>query len=439
MTTPTSHGKLKTFFETFPSVEFVRWTFVDYGNVSRCILTTVNQALKLAQKPGDTSAITVAPDIITAFWNTGQVDETVFYNRNDQLVPDWDTLKPTTNPEQAMMMCSIKQTSKTEDEWWERDPRIVLKRIEDKARKEFGLEFQVGVEIEFRLIDSPTTLDLTPVPQAGYGLSLIRDPMFAVCTEAVKQMEKAGVHVWAFAGDEPGVFEIALGPSSPLKAVDNVVYAYDAIKSMAIKHGVHATMHPKLFENGTGTGQHIHMSLDKEEMADSFLAGLLAHLPGISPFLLAGVDSYSDTRSFYSGGDDVFWSQTKIVPIRRIGTSRFEFRQPDGLGNTYLQVASLLGVGLDGIRKQLKLEIKECKHEKPGPLDDETRKALGITEKLPTTLGAAIVAMENDEVVLKEALGELCYERYLLHRKEEITKTMGTTREERVKAIVMNI
>ena len=437
---PNPHAKLKTFLKKYPSIEFIRYVIVDYANIPHCVLTPASQALAFAQDPSNTGALSICPAALYLLWNIGQYDADLLYRTPDHGVPDWDTLKPTSRVDQGMVMRRIKDAGESEAEAFDRDPRTVLKRVVDKAKEEFGIEFKIGFEIEFRLLDSPDTLAVTATPQSGIGLSAVRHPSFDVIVDAVRSVEKAGVPVWSFLMDEPGVFEIALGPVDPMTAVDNLIYAHDAIKSMAIKHGLFATMHPTMLENAATLGQHIHLSLDQEGHADAFLAGLLRHFPGVVPMLLGGFDSYSASRSFYYGGNDVFWGYSKMLPIRRIGSSRFEIRVPDSLGNPFFQVASLIGIGLDGVRKGSKLEIKECKqHLKPGPLDEATKKELGVTQRIPASLEEACKAMEQDEVVLREVLGPKCYETLLWHRKTEIKKIEGMTKEERSKAIIINI
>ncbi len=110
---------------------------------------------------------------------------------------------------------------------------------------------------------------------------------------------------------ERGEFEIALSPASDL------VYAQEVVLSTANRHGIHAAMHPKASEDGFPIGLHSHLSLDREELSDSFLAGLLAHFRSITTVLMGGYVSYA-IREFMYDRADIIWSRGMRSPIRRV-------------------------------------------------------------------------------------------------------------------------
>lgn len=352
----------------------------------------------------------------------------------DHWIPDWATLKPTIREDQATVVCSVKERTEPEAGWFDRDPKTVLRRIVDRA-KGYGVDFTIGFEVEFLLLKSYDAEETISIPFTPFGAAVVREPAFDVVLEAVEALEAAGVGVWKYhAENRRGKFEIALGPNDPITAVDDVIYAHDIIKSVARRHNLHATMHPKPFEDGPTAGQHIHISLNKEELSDSFLAGLLDHFRGISAVLLGGYDSY-DRTMFYAQGD-ICWARGRYAPIHRASDSHFEIRVPDALGNPYFQIASIIGAGLYGIQKGSKLEMKPKTLRSGGAMNEEMKREIGVTDQVPTNLSEAVEAMKQDAAALKEVFGEKCFDTLLWYRTTEIEKVAGMTRAERSKKIV---
>ena len=103
------------------------------------------------------------------------------------------------------------------------------------------------------------------------------------------------------------------------------------------------------------------------------------------------------------------------TPGRSIEATRAEVRCPDPTANTYLAFAAMLAAGLDGIEKGLKLA--DPVEESLFDMDAATVKKRNITE-MPGSLGEAITALEQDEVIA-DALGDHVYTRYLEAKREE--------------------
>ncbi|CAD6579400.1 MAG: hypothetical protein TREMPRED_002466 [Tremellales sp. Tagirdzhanova-0007] len=437
-TSPNAHERVASFLKEHPKIRHVRYVIHDYHNVPRCMLTTSSRALTIAQNPTQTGAVTSATSINYCAFNTGHYDFSlmVALADGDHWVPVWETLKCTTRDDQAMVLCTIKEMKEPEANWFDRDPRSVLQRLVNKAKDEFGLEFSVGYEIEFQLLKSMNELEAIEVPAEPYGSCSVRDPSFDVLLETVETLEDSGIQVWKYHAEVGrGVYELSFSPNDPMTATDNLIFALETIKSVAKQHGSHATIHPKPFETAGGLGQHMHISVNKGELSDSFLAGIVGHIRSICAVLMGAYDSYG-IRDHVFGGGLLGWSMGKTAPIRRIGESRFEIRIPDGLGNPYLQIASLLGIGMDGVRKQTKLEMKGVPAV---ALTDEVAKECGITDRVPASQKEAIEAMEKNKEVMVEVLGEKCFETYVQHRKSDTKHASKMPKTARNKQIVMNI
>lgn len=143
----------------------------------------------------------------------------------------------------------------------------------------------------------------------------------AIVEEIYDVLTDAGIEVQQFhAESAPGQYEIITGPLPPVEAVDALVFTRDTIYNVAAKHGVRATLYPKVFKNSCifpglmncrlivgGTAAHAHVSLKRgspspdAEMEDApgltvleteFIAGLMDHLQAVSAFVMPTFASY---------------------------------------------------------------------------------------------------------------------------------------------------
>ena len=94
--------------------------------------------------------------------------------------------------------------------------------------------------------------------------------------------------------------------------------------------------------------------------------------------------------------------------------TRLELRCPDPSTNPYLAMAVMLKAGLDGIRQRLSL---------PEPLEEsllvQHQSRLRQADVLPATLGEALVALSQDDVILG-ALGAYIGDSYMAAKKQEL-------------------
>ena len=389
--------------------------------------------------------ISTVDSILYATWSSGHREASLWDGAGDVWLPDWETLKPTVRAEVGTAMCSVRENKTSGEQSLKTDPREVLKKLLARAR-ESGYEFKVAHEVEFHLLPSIQARERLDVPGGSergglFSLAATRHPSFDVVLEVVAFLEKAGVFVWNFHHEvDRAEYEIALAPKEPLTAVDDLAFTCEVIRSIAQTHGYHATFHPHAMKDKATLGMHHHISINTEDpkITESFLAGMLDHLRPMTAVLLGGFDSYDGARNFYMGNRHVSWSRAKVTPIRRIGLSRYEIRVPDSLGNPYLQSAVLIGAGLNGVKKGSPLTTLENPLKFEEELDEGWRKKLGVTEILPSSLAEAVDAMRGDQV-LKEVMGEKCFDAYLWHRERAVKNARGTTKDERTDTILWAI
>lgn len=403
---------VNAFFDANPEIEFVRFQWIDVTALVRTRLTTVRQAKRLA---AEGSAISVASPLVNAFLIDGSFNE-IHAGAKDLLTPDWSTLIPCYyQPGHAAVFCSIDEP----DRQFSTCPRTLLKKLEREIKEKHDMSFLVGIEIEFYLTESPEAT--TPVKSVGAYCSTasLRSTYLAVLEDSVRCLEKAGIPVWTFHTElVSGLFELQTEPLSPLRAADSVVYMHETIKTMAVKHGLHATMHPKPFDKTHGVGQHMHISLSRQtDKDDSFLAGVLESAPGISAISMPNFDSY--LRRGFAGGEWICWDgENRLCSVRKIKRAYWEFRFIDCTANNYLVLISILGTGMAAWAAGTPLKMKPLDGRDGESLDAKAREELGIKDPVPRDLKDAIEALSQDEG-LEKVLGKELRDRFVRYKTRE--------------------
>ncbi|OCF31820.1 hypothetical protein I316_06418 [Kwoniella heveanensis BCC8398] len=450
---------LQTFLHRNPYVKYIRYTFIDYAAISRSRYHTVARALAAASAlPEKTGSVSTYSPVLWAetVWGAW-VEDPGEAGYEDHWVPDYTTIHVIPGePEQAMVLCNIKSADKPSVDWYNYCPRSILRNVVAKAAEKHDLQFQVGFEVEFMLLPDPKAEG--PVdPQPGfYPTAPLRKEHSKVLFDIVDALQAGGVGVWGFQPEDSwSQFEISLYPSDPLQAVDTLVFAIEAIRTIAAKEGYHVTLHPYPFEGGSTVGRHINVSAcraseqeegaahDERRYNDHFLAGLLKHMRPLSAFILAGYASWGGERETQSGRRAIFYGKHKCAPIRLTGASedekRWELRKPDCLGNPYLQIAAIITAGIQGVKDQLPLNQKLGPCVPNAPLSDEIRREIGVTEDLPWDLEEAIRCLKAQKELFTDWMGEACLRAYIKNKEMEIKVAGGLTSKERRVKIVAHI
>ena len=304
-------------------------------------------------------------------------------------------------------------------------PRTLLKRIVGEAKATSGVDFLVGFETEFILLKK----DSQPVNEHGWSCSSALSSgsvESTVLEEIAAALIQDGVELQMYhAEGAPGQYEVVTGPLPPLQAADALIHTRETIYNIANKHGLRATLAPRVVANSCGSGQHVHISVhsdDKLEQAGSswpgvelrsseasFLAGVIAHLPALCPITLPRTASYDRMKDgIWSGGTYASWGvEHRETPVRVCNhasplSRNFEMRMMDGSSNPYLALSAVLGVGwADGIKVGRKLTQRPLMtHKSAFQLSDAERADVGIDTRLPRTLQEAQKALEEDSLVV---------------------------------------
>ena len=337
----------------------------------------------------------------------------------------------------ARLICDVIDTASGEP--FSGDPRYVLKRALDRAA-EMGYRLNAGPEPEFFVFEKDENgRATTDTHDAGGYFDLApKDLASDLRREIIYNLAEMGFEVESSHHEVArGQHEISFKYADGLTCADNIATFRAVVRATAEKNGVHATFMPKPSAHINGSGMHTHLSLfttdgenafhdagdefNLSETARQFLAGVLEHAPAITAVCNPTVNSYTRLVPGYEAPVYVAWSDVNRSALirkpaaRSPAASRIELRSPDPSCNPYLALAAMLQAGLDGIERGL--EAPDPVRENIYEFDEATREEYGI-ETLPANLGAAVSALEADEVVTR-ALGPHITEKFVEAKRTE--------------------
>lgn len=329
----------------------------------------------------------------------------------------------------ARLICDIYNPS---GEPFAGDPRGNLRRILAEMKSLGFTSFNLGPEPEFFLFkldeDGEITTDLND--KGGYFDFAPTDLGENCRRDIVLELESLGFEVEASHHEvAPGQHEIDFKYADVIEACDNIQTFKLVVKTIARKHGLHATFMPKPLYGINGSGMHCNMSLFKGEenaffdeegpmqlsqTAYHFLGGLLKHARAYTAVCNPTVNSYKRLVPGYEAPVYVAWSGRNRSPLVRVPESRglstrLELRSVDPSANPYLTMAVLLEAGLDGIRNEI---------EPPAAVDrniyvmNEAERKEAHIEDLPSTIHNAIKELRKNDVMI-DALGQHIYANFV--------------------------
>jgi len=356
------------------------------------------------------------------------------------LVPDYDTfvVLPWRNKDgvaAARIICDVHKADGTP---FDGCPRVTLKKNLARA-KEMGFTMNVGTEAEFFLFKKDENGISTTVTndEAGYFSLDPEDTGLDCRREIIETLETMGFEIEASHHEvAEGQHEINFKYADALKCADNTLTFKWVVKSIAKKHGLHATFMPKPIFGINGSGMHTNQSLfnldgsnafadesdplQLSEVAYQYIAGIIKNARGFAAVTNPLVNSYKRLVPGYEAPVYVAWSASNRSALCRIPASRgmgtrVEVRCPDPTCNPYLAFAMMLNSGLDGVANKLT----------PPPSTDINIFAMTQAEKdaaeiasMPASLQEAIEALK-ESAIAKETLGEHIFEKYIANKEAE--------------------
>jgi glutamine synthetase len=329
----------------------------------------------------------------------------------------------------ARLICDVNKADGTP---FAGDPRGNLKRVLKEMEEAGFTSFNLGPEPEFFLFKlderGEPTLELND--NGGYFDLAPMDLGENCRRDIVLELEEMGFEIEASHHEvAPGQHEIDFKYADAVTACDNIQTFKLVVKTIARKHGLHATFMPKPLFGVNGSGMHMNVSLfngknnafydesgdlQLSETAYKFMAGILKHVQGFTAITNPTVNSYKRLVPGYEAPCYVAWSAQNRSPLIRIPSSRgvstrVEIRSVDPSANPYLAMAVILKAGLDGIKNNL--TPPKAVDRNIYVMNKEERRANGV-EDLPATLYAALEELAKNDTI-RDALGEHIYANFV--------------------------
>lgn len=402
------------------NVKFIRLQFTDILGTIKNVEIPISQLEKALD-----NKMMFDGSSIEGFVRIEESDMLLYPDLNTFVIFPWTAEKGKV----ARFICDIYTP---EGKPFEGDPRNNLRRVLKEMEDMGFTNFNLGPEPEFFLFKldqkGEPTLELND--NGGY-FDLAPTDLGENCRrDIVLELEEMGFEIEASHHEvAPGQHEIDFKYADALTACDQIQTFKLVVKTIARKHGLHATFMPKPLFGVNGSGMHCNLSLFKNgenafyeptgdlELSDTarqFIAGILKHAPSFTAVTNPTVNSYKRLVPGYEAPCYVAWSARNRSPLIRIPASRglstrVEVRSVDPAANPYLAMAVLLKAGLDGIKN--KLTPPAAVDRNIYVMNKAERMAEGISD-LPATLAAALDEMKKDEVITA-GLGEHILEHFL--------------------------
>ena len=365
---------LNTFLEGHPAVKVINVQWVDLVGVVRSRIVPVPSFIHMIETRGylgGSPADLVFP-----------VDQEILPRLLDvvclkgKVIPDLSSLRAAPHDSAKFGNAAVVYANiEEEDHGLDFDARDILARTVEGAEKEAGLKFLVGFELEFVLIEKDKKTFPSPNSVLSMAVANVtnRSRFWPFLNQCAVALTEAGIHVEQIIKEYSATqFEFALPPLPPLQAVDACIYAKETIRDIAYQHNMLATFYPSHGDESMASGQHIHISASpftskaKNFDPETFLGGLLSHIPALCAIGMPSHDSYVRTEAGHlgSGAYVGYGTNHRDMPVRLVTKDHWEVRANDGTANPYMMVSAIIAAGLDA----KPLTHKDCSSKYLSPL-----------------------------------------------------------------------
>jgi len=409
------------------NVNFFRLQFVDIFGFMKNVALPISQIKKALDGQ--------------MMFDGSSIDGFVRINESDMyLKPDFDTFvvlpwRSREGVNAARIICDVYKADGTP---FEGCPRVNLKRVLAEA-KALGYTMNVGTECEFFLFqkEEDGSLSTRTNDVAGYFDVDPDDTGINCRREIIDTLEAMNFEVEASHHEvAEGQHEINFKYADALTAADNTLTFKWVVRSIAARHGFHATFMPKPVFGINGSGMHTNQSLFTQDGRNAFfdengplqlsktayhyIAGIVKNARGFTAVTNPLVNSYKRLVAGYEAPVYVAWSASNRsamirIPASRGLSTRTEVRCPDPACNPYLALAIMLKAGLDGVVNQL--EAPPAVNVDIFEMTKAEMDAEGIA-CLPASLKEALEALQENPIG-KEALGNHIFNKYIEGKEKE--------------------
>lgn len=310
------------------------------------------------------------------------------------------------------------------------DPRFALEKAVAKAETDHNIKFMMGPEYEFFLLNDEEMHSAAHTDNIDYFSSSPLAIGDEIRQEIVEVLASCGIKYEKHHHEvTPSQHEVNLEPGDPLAIADRTILFIFVAKEIAAKYEQHVTFMAKPFSGFNRNAFHIHVSftdmdgnnLCYDENAEhklspvlmDFIGGIIKHAREASVIFASTINSYKayvldkEAPVVRGWGLSNRSSMVRIPHCLSPKAFRCELRCPDPSGNVYLQFATLIQIGLDGLENKLD----------PGSPDMGNSYKMDLGQKvlderfLPRDFFEALLEAENGSY-LKEVLGEDLFNNY---------------------------
>lgn len=324
----------------------------------------------------------------------------------------------------------------------------------ERARAD-GIGVQAAFEIEWAISRGDGDEFVPACLGPAYGMTRLVE-LSDYARDVLGALQEEGVDVEQLHPEySDGQYEVSVAATDPVTAADRSVLVRQTIRAVSAQHGMRVSFAPSVIAGHVGNGGHLHLSAWRDGRnllsggdlrygmtgdGESFVAGVLAHLPALMAIGAPTPASYLRLQPSHWAGVYACWGrETRETAVRlvtgstgeRANAANVEVKCVDLAANPYLLVGCVLAAGLAGLADKAQLPDEVV--DDPALLDDAERGARGI-ERLPTGLGDAVDAFAADGV-LREVLGKPLADAVVAVRRGEIERFAGAGPDDVVAAL----
>ena len=345
-----------------------------------------------------------------------------------QVLP-WD-------PKVARVWCTCfrgREDTKDGGSFLSSDCRGNLKRIQAEFEQRTGLHLRAGTEPEMMWLkmkpDGTPDVEGVTKPYC-YHIDQFSE-LQPIIHKVIEYGQAMGLDmIQGDHEDAPGQIELNFNFDRAEATADNLSTFRQICKQVGRELNVFPCFMPKPFMGVSANGCHHNISLWRgdentfmpetsdtqkpSELGLYAIGGIIEHLGALTAITASTVNSY---RRLWDTG---FWApvfadwgfQNRTTALRVSAPGRFEYRSVDSAVNPYLSMAVLIAAMRDGIDRKL------------DPGEPEERNIYDAMEsgkqvkKIPMTFGAALDALEADDVVRSALPGDM-YRVFMHYKRDE--------------------
>ncbi len=366
-------------------------------------------------------------------------------------LPDVDTFCPLPwDPKVARVFCTLfrgREERENGGGFLDADCRGNLKRIHTAFEAETGLHLRAGCEPEMMWLkadpDGKPTVEGLTKPYC-YHIDQFSE-LQPLIHKVVDYGQKMGLDmIQGDHEDAPGQLELNFQFDRAELTADRLTTYRQICRQVGREMGAFACFMPKPFMGVSANGCHHNISLwqgeenmflpdtDDPRMPGKVglhaIGGVLEHLRGLCAITAPTVNSY---RRYADAG---FWApifadwgfQNRTTALRISAPGRFEYRSVDSAVNPYLSMAGLLTTIKDGLDRGLDPGQPEERN-----IYDAMKEGKQV-QRIPSTLGEALDALEDDTVVRSALPGDM-YKVFMHYKRDEWIRFISTVTDWDVK------